>query len=293
MIGPQRALEAMHPAVLATYLVAVTATTMCALHPVFAAISLAGALAASLAVEGRSALGPLRWQLPLLVMICIANPILSHRGDTLLAQWGVISIRLESMAFGACMGMLLVGSLLWLWLAGRVLSLDRLLSLGSGLLPTVGLMASMVMRLVPQLVSRGSQVGMARAACSAAGASKGPVRDGARMSGILLSWSLEDSLERSDAMRARGWRAGAQRTQYLPWSLSSRDIAALVLLATWAAFDGFLEWVACSQWQFYPAMPHLRLWWGYLPHAALVALPVLFALFERMRWARARRLSCR
>jgi energy-coupling factor transport system permease protein len=274
-------------------MVAVTATTMCALHPVFASISLAGALAAAAAIEGRSVLGPLRWQLPFLCLVCLANPLFSHRGDTLLAQWGAISIHLESVVFGLCMGMLLLASLLWLWLAGRLLSLDRLLSLGSGIMPTVGLMASMVMRLVPQIVSRGSRVGAVRAACSAAGGSKGAVRDGARVSGILLSWSLEDSLERSDAMRARGWRAGAQRTQYLPWSLSLRDVVALVLLIAWAALDAFLEWIACSQWQFYPVMPHLKVWWGYFPHVALVVLPLLFALVDRAKWTHARRVSCR
>jgi len=290
---PARAFEAEHPVVLATYVVAVTATTMCAFHPVYATISLSGALLCALVVCGpERAWDVLRWQLPLFAVVTLANPVFSRLGDTLLWQAGPIAIHLESLVFGLCMGMMLVSSLLWLWCANDILTLDRLLALGGGLLPTVGLMVSMTMRLVPQLLHRGGQVRTVRAACSGIPDGGGPVQEGARLSGILLSWSLEDSVERSDAMRARGWVAGRRRTHYLPWRASTRDVAILVLLLVLVAVDAFLEWVACSQWVFYPTMPHLVLWWGYLPHVALVLLPTLVTLADRLGWQRVGRRTC-
>ena len=52
------------------------------------------------------------------------------------------------------------------------------------------------------------------AACTAAG--KRPrLRDElTRTSTMLLAWSLEHSVERADAMRARGWESGRPRTNY-------------------------------------------------------------------------------
>lgn len=290
----QRILEAEHPAVLVAFVVAMTAITMCALHPVFVAISLVGALVSSCAVCGpRRTWGALSWQLPLLVLVSLVNLVLSRAGATPLWQWGPLSIRLEGLAFGLCMGMLLVSSLMWLWCAGTVLTPDRLLALGGTALPTVGLMVSMVMRLVPQLVARGRRIGAVRAACSGARGASGALTRGVRVSGILLGWSLEDSLERGDAMRARGWVAGRRRSQYLPRSLSATDVARLAALLALAGMDASLAWVACSQWRFYPTMPHLAPWWGYLPHLLLALLPAAVALVDRGRWAIAGRRPCR
>lgn len=290
----QRAFETTHPLVLMAYVVVVAATTMCAFQPVFVCISLLGALVCSVLLCGLAdTLDALRWQLPLFVLVGIANPLLSQRGSTVIWQAGIISVRLESLVFGLCMGAMLLASLTWFWLAGKVLSLDRLLGMGGGLLPTVGLMLSMVVRLVPQLVRRGRRVNAVRAACSAVPPGSSPVRDGARLSGILLSWSLEDSLERSDAMRARGWSSGGRRSSYLLRQFLGRDALALFLVLALGLVDAFLEWVACSQWQFYPTMPHVVVWWGYAPHVVLVLLPAMVMIVERLRWARVEGLSCK
>jgi energy-coupling factor transport system permease protein len=58
-------------------------------------------------------------------------------------------------------------------------------------------------------------------------------------------------------------------------------LAGIVVLA---GVSAFLVWVACSQWRFYPTMPTLVAWWGYIPFAAFVALPSVLALVERASW---------
>lgn len=284
--APLQPFEALHPLVPAIYVAGTIVLTMCAFHPVYVTLSLAGALGSSLALRGvRPTADALRWQLPLFALVCLTNPLFSQRGSTVLFAWGWVTVRLESLVFGLCMGMMLMASLLWLWCASDVLTLDRLLGLGGSVLPTVGLMASMVMRLVPQLVRRGGQVSSTRAACSAAGEGGGLLASSARLSGILLSWSLEDSVERSDAMRARGWQAGAARSHYLVWRLSAGDVVWLAALVVLIAADALLQRVACAQWAFYPTMPHLVAWWGYLVHVVLVALPALVVGADRLAWA--------
>ena len=99
-----------------------------------------------------------------------------------------------------------------------------------------------------------------------------------------MSWTLEDSIERSDAMRARGWGSGAQRSSYRTLRFSGRDASACIALLALGILNAVLAWIACSQWSFYPVMPSLVWWWGYLPYAAEAALPLLSAAAESLAW---------
>ena len=99
--------------------------------------------------------------------------------------------------FGACMGAMLSCVLLWFSNASRALSSDKVMALFGNAAPTIGLMLSMAMRLVPQFMRRGAAVGDVQRACTSAGAA-GP-REGARsrlrLTSVLMGWDMEDSLD--------------------------------------------------------------------------------------------------
>lgn len=320
--GGDVALEALHPLVLATYFAAVVLVGALSPQPVLAALSLAGALSCSVACLGaRETLRQLRWELPALALVCVANPLYSHSGATTLLVVGPLVVRAESLAYGACMGAMMVSSVVWLACAGRVLGPDRALELGGGAWPTVSLMLSMALQLVPQLLRRAREVRAVGRACTAATGCPAPSGDaivtaggarsgvaapsrrhagaagpregragraarGARLSGVLLGWALEESVGRSDAMRARGWRAGARRTSWRRERLSTRDALAEVVLVALVGLCSLVAASACAAWRFYPTMPVLVAWWGYVPYAALMALPAVLAVVGRARWRR-------
>ena len=286
MTSPRaHAFETSHPAVPAAYLGGTVLIAMFALQPVLIALSLAGALAASLAFRGvRATLRGLRWQLPAVGVICLVNPLFSASGSTELWHLGPMAIYLESLAFGACMGAMLVAVVLWLECASRVLTQDRVLELGARALPTVTLMTSMTAQLVPQLVRRGQAVRSTYAACTAASGTRDARHAQVRMSDVLVAWAMEDSLERADAMRARGWGSTEARTTYRSVEFRGRDAAMLSCVVVFLLANAFLAYVACSQWRFYPTMPQLVVWWGYVPYAVQVLLPTALELMGRSRW---------
>lgn len=252
---------------------------MFAVHPVLVGISLAGALVASVLASGaRATARGLRWQLPLLVLVCVLNPFFSASGSTELFRVGPTAVCLESLAYGATMGALMVAVVLWFEVGAAVLTQDRLLGLMGGRMRSVPLVVSMAAQLMPQLLDRSRTVGAVEAACTAAGPVPAPQKSLTRRTGMLLSWALEDSLERADAMRARGWESGMPRTSYKPDRFAARDGARIAGLLTLAGAAAFLAWVACAQWHFYPTMPRLVAWWGYLPWAALCAVPSVSAV---------------
>lgn len=276
------AFDACHAAVPATLFAGVAALSMLAVHPVFVALSLAGALAFSLVARGASATAcGLAWQLPLLALVCLLNPFFSASGSTLLLKVGSRSVYLESLAYGATMGALLVATVLWFEGAAAVLTQDRLLALAGRRARSLPLVASMASQLVPQMLGRARAVRATACSCTAAGP-RPPLRDELlRTSTMLLSWSLEDSLERADAMRARGWESGRPRTCYRPERFRARDAAAVAGAAVLLALSAAGAWAACSSWEFYPRMSGLSPWWSYLPFALLALLPALAELAAR------------
>lgn len=278
------AFDACHAAVPAMLFAGVAALSMLAVHPVLVTLSLSGALAFSLVARGAAAtVRGLAWQLPLLVLVCLLNPFFSASGSTLLLKVGPRSVYLESLAYGATMGALLVATVLWFEDAAAVLTQDRLLALSGRRARSVPLVASMAAQLVPQMLGRARAVRAAARACTAAGP-RPPARDELlRTSTMLLSWSLEDSLERADAMRARGWESGSPRTRYRPERFRARDAVAAAGIAALLALGAAGAWAACSSWEFYPRMSGLAPWWCYLPFALLALLPAVAELAAR--WA--------
>ena len=285
MAAPRaRAFDAVHAAVPTALFAGVVALTMLAVQPALVAASLAGALLFSLLARGVAATARgLAWQLPLLALVCLLNPLFSASGSTLLFKLGPRSVYLESLAYGATMGALLVASVLWLEGAAAVLSQDRLLALAPRRARALPVLAGMVSQLVPQLLRRSRAVRASLAACTAAGP-RPAVRDAlTRTSSLLLSWSLEESLERADSMRSRGWESGRPRTSYRPERLRRRDVALLCAVAALLVAAAVCAWGLCSQWRFYPHMAGVGPWWAHVPFVLLVLLPAAAELAVRLR----------
>ena len=74
------AFDACHATVPAALFAGAVALSMLAVHPVCVAVSLAGALLFSLLARGGAATARgLAWQLPLLALVCLLNPLFPPR----------------------------------------------------------------------------------------------------------------------------------------------------------------------------------------------------------------------
>ena len=339
------AFETHHPVVPAVYLLFALVLTMVSLQPVLIGISLIGAFAYGVASRGwRACLSSLRWQLPMVALIALFNPLFSASGATELFHLGPRAIYLESLCYGAAMGALFVASLLWFQAASDMLSFDKVMALFGNAAPTLALMISMCMRMIPRVMRRGRQVATTRATiCAAeawpaggvdlkddAGAGKAAAAVGARTNDgvevtetvaagakaaraeisasepgpaartvgisskakerlrqmhVLMGWSMEDSLETADAMRARGWGAGVKRTTYTRFTFSDADAACVMLLVLGGLLCCVVAYAATTQYAFYPTMPRLVAWWGYAPYCCWMLLPALILLSDKRRFS--------
>lgn len=298
-------LDLLHPAVALVYCGVGLVMAMCAMQPVYLALTLAGALAWRACLVGaRRTLRGLAWQVPCALVVAAANGLFVASGATELFRVGARAFYLEAFAYGLCQGAMLVSAMLCFANAAEVLTTDKVMGLLGNAAPTVSLMLSMTLRLVPRFLARAEESRAAVAACTAAKGEAGEVsvgrptplrsrreapraprvREAMRLSSVLLGWGLEDSLETADAMRARGWGAAPRRTTYRRERLRRTDACALAVVALLAAASGAAAWAACAGFSFYPRLRGLAPWYSYAPYALYLALPVLLHVKEVLAW---------
>lgn len=244
--------RSLHPIVLLCYYAGGMTFGILLFHPIVLIAGWAAMLAVNLALDGGRELR--KWALPMLlgtVFIMLINPILSHRGRTVLYYIGDIPFTLESMIYGVTLA-LSVLSVLTLFVSYRlVMTEQKFLYLFGRLSPRVALVTMMALGLVPRLRRRMQQlmlVQRTRGITVTEGSLGVRARNGARLVSILLTWSLEDALQTADSMQARGYGTGARST-YLSFRFRARDgwvLAGLVcciavIVMAWAAGHGWLE----------------------------------------------------
>ena len=280
------AFETSHPVVPAVFAVVTLALTMFSMQPVLIALSLAGGLAFGFAARGTATtLRALRWQLPVILIIAVFNPLFSASGSTELFRLGVRAVYAESLVYGACMGGLFVASVLWFEAAASMVGYDKVLALLGNAAPVVALMISMCMRLIPQFVRRGHAIFAVQDAIDVPGrAATEPVRARLRASSVLMGWSMEDSLERADAMRARGWDASRRRTTYARYRFRSSDAAALAAIVPGAVLCALVAHTATTQFSFYPTLSVPVAWWGYAVYAVWMFVPCVLQVLDEKRF---------
>ncbi len=288
-----RALERIHPVVLVVYVVGVLLVTMLALEPVFVVLSLAGALVfGGLSRGWREVARFVRWQLVLVVVVAVANFVLSPSGATELFRVGTRAFYLESLLFGVCMGALLVAIMVWFWDFSELLTSEKVEAVFGNVAPVLAIMISMIARLIPQFVRQGRAIDEVQRACTAAagtsasasGAGADTAAEGAadnpklglqarfRQISVLVGWSLEDSLETANAMKARGWGYARRRSTYERFSFGRSDAGALLVIGALVVASVIGAIVVGQSFHFYPTINAALSGWDVFP-ALLYVLP--------------------
>ena len=276
-----------HPAVAFVFLACAIVISMAALQPVFVALSFLGALACSVVCRGaRATAGSFVWIVPLWLVVAIANPLFSASGSTEILRIGVRAVYVESLVYGACSGGMLASVFLWFSSYAACMNSANTMALFGNVLPIVSLMVSQVMRLVPQFVARGRGIAAAQDAVSAAAPQTKRQQTAGRLRivSVLMGWGMEDGIERSDAMRARGYDCGARRTTYKRYRFGRADVSVLAAIVVLAAVAGACAAAVCLRFSFYPTLSGWGAWWAYLPYALLMAVPSALRFKEWLLW---------
>ncbi len=285
------AFKTYHPLVSFSFFAAVIVFTLFFMSPAFLAVSFAASFCYSVLLKGGKALRfNLRFALPVLLVIAALNPVFVHEGVTVLFYLNDNPVTLEAVEYGAASGVMFVSVLFWFTCYNEIMTSDKFLYLFGRISPALSLILSMTLRLIPRLKGQIRQIAAAQKSIGM-GLETGGIREralhGMHILSILTTWALENAVETSDSMKARGYGIG-RRTSFSPFRFEQRDGVCLTVIAAASALC-VVGWASgAASFQYYPYIRRapvgpltVLMWSAYL---LLCFLPPILEIREEMKW---------
>ena len=293
-LGESSRFSGCHPAVNMIFYTFAIGITMFSQDPIFLAVTTVFAWGYSILLKGaHQARTNLLFLLPIVLIMTVVNGLFTHNGKTVLFFLNDSRITLEAIAYGAAAALLLGAVIIWFVSFNVVMSSDKLIYLFGKAAPVLGLTLSMIFRFVPLLKNRFKEIKMGQE-CMGRHVEKGlftKTRQLCKEVSILISWSLEASIETSDSMEARGYGLHG-RTSFHLFKMSPTDylMLAVILVTGGAAAIGCA--LGRTSIYYYPVIRFAE--WDYLriitlaSFTALLAAPLLLDITGEKKWQRLR-----
>ncbi len=285
-----RFFERFHPAALLAYFAAVLLIAMFSASPVIVLLALAGGLGfAATMTTWREKCADLTFYLPLLLLVTITNPLFSHNGVTPLFFLNGRAVTLEAIVYGAGLGVTLWAVLLWCRCWSRIMTSEKVLYLFGRAIPKLSLVLSMALRYVPLLRRQAKKLERAQQTLGLYASDSYLDRLRAKLAVYsgLVGWSLENAVEVSRSMKARGYGLKG-RTAYANFHFTRRDAALLALVVCAAGVYLTVTALGYGGFTYYPALSGadtrpLALA-GYAAFGALAFAPFLIEGGQTLQW---------
>ena len=200
-------------------------------NPVLQTEALAGGILFCIMIQRkRETVGNLGFYVPLFLMIAITNPLFSHNGVTPLFFLNGNPVTLEAFVYGIAIAVMLIGVILWCKCYSEIMTSDKFLYLFGKVIPKLSLVLSMALRFIPMFKRQMHRVSRAQKAMGLYSSKSftDKIRSHMRVFMAMIAWSLENSIETSASMKARGYGL-KRRTNFSLFHFYSGDA---VLLAT-------------------------------------------------------------
>ena len=189
---------------------------------------------------------------------------------------------------------MLASAILWFGCYSAVMTSDKFVYLFGRVIPALSLVLSMTLRFVPKFRAQFRVVSEAQQYMgrdTASGSLLRRLKHAVMVISIMVTWSLENSIETADSMKSRGYGLPG-RTAFSIYRFEERDR----LMLWWLVFcGGFIlcGWAAGGlQWRYYPTIKGVLA--GAFPVAlqiaylALCLTPVIINGLEDQKWKRLR-----
>ena len=232
-----RHFDELHPMVLGIYFAAVIFPVMFMVNIYTAAALLITGILYKAYLTGRFPARQIGASFLITAVMTLCSCIFSHDGTTELFFINGRAVTLEALCYGAVTGVMLSAVIVWFDSFSRVMTSEKIMVLFRKM-PSVALVISMILRLVPQYVRRYGEV---RQAQKANHGETGESREGIlKISSAVFTWALENSMQTADSIiRRGGMRCAAVRKR----KFKGRDMAVLLIILclqfTYAGSDMF------------------------------------------------------
>ena len=289
-LGEASTFAGYHPAVNFIFFVFAIGITMFSMDPVFLAVTLAASWAWSILLSGRRAIKfNLLMSVPILLITSVINTLFNHNGATILFWLFGNRITLEAFLFGLAGAVMLSAVIVWFTSFNVVMTSDKFIYLFGKAAPVLALTLSMIFRFIPLLKSRYKEISMGQRCMGRHTDTKflSRVRQTVKEVSILISWSLEASIETSDSMEARGYGLKG-RTSFHLFKFTARDARLLAFMATMGLVAATGCFLGASTMDYYPTIVFREFTLlkavSLVCYSALLVTPLIIDIYGEKKW---------
>lgn len=282
----------LHPALCFAFFLMAICMSALVQHPIYLAASVFASLCLNISLSGKRAIKRFAGLIPFWAALSAMNPLLNTLGEHVLFQYWGRPYTLEALCYGMVLSGMFVAMLQWFAAYNAVMTEDKFSYLFAALAPSMALLLTTVLRMIPNLLRKAKQISAARR-CIGMGAAensgaKGKIQEGMANLSILTTWALEGSVITADSMNSRGYGAG-KRTSFHGYRFQAADKAfgaafAALLVCT---LIGLIRGLGAAEFT-----PQIRIApicgkdiLGIAAYLLLLLLPSLLNLKEEIQWS--------
>lgn len=223
-----------HPYVNIMFFISVIVFGMLFWHPVCLFVSASAAIAYDFRLKGKAAAKEaVLFLLPMIFLVALINSLFAHYGLTVLYERADgNNITFEAINYGFVTGISVVSVITWFLCMNEIMTADKLMCLFGKGFTKLALLISMTLRFVPLYRKKYRQIAQAQLAIEGEAEKVtfiSKIKNSLHCTSILITWALENAIDTSDSMRARGYGTGL-RTSYSRFRITPSDCAALVIM---------------------------------------------------------------
>lgn len=260
-------------------------------HPVFVGAGVLAALVYAIMLGGKGTIKfAALFALPMVLVFTVVNPLINHRGSTILFYTQHSQITLEAAIYGFVSGLMLASVLLWFSCYNKVMTSDKFVYLFGRIMPAISLIFSMVMRFVPNFKMQIQKISDAQKCIGrdvSNGTKKEKARHGMKILNIMFTWALENAIDSADSMRSRGYGL-KDRSAFSIYRFDRRDTTALIFLIVMTGIVIVGAAAGNCSIEFYPEIVmaefSLRTIIVYIAYILLCFFPIAVEIKEVAAW---------
>ncbi len=281
----------LHPLTVFVYFLILLCSGAFVIQPVFITLSFCGAACFALKLSGPKLLKKSPLMLFPLLLATAVNTLFNHRGVTVLLKLpSGNSVTLEALVYGLITGFMLCSVMIWFYCFGKLFTSEKLMCLTGKLFPALTVIISMTIRFIPLFVRRFHEVRDAQEQLGfgiKGGSIRQKLKNLSRIFSILLTRSLEESIETADSMKSRGYGIPG-RSSFNMFRFKGRDIFFIITALFLGAYIIYGEITGLNEFRCYPRFYFSSLdFWSVMQILAfgiLCFIPVAYELLEDMKW---------
>ena len=226
----------LHPVPCFFYYIGLIILATIVYHPVFLFFAICSQIVLNFMQDGGKNLKKsIRYYLLIALFIVVLNPLISHRGETILFYFLDNPVTLEAFVYGIIMMMSFLTILIGFVSYNMVITPNKFLYLFSSTFPKTALACMMTMRFVPVLIRRSKDLALVQKTRGVDVSGRHLIKKitaGMQVLNTLVIWSLEEAIVTCKSMRARGYGVFKSRTSSFDYKMRARDWLVLVILVS-------------------------------------------------------------